>query len=65
MNLGLGFYYASVLFLIAGVLIAMIPCLGLLLSFVSLVLINDVAPLLGLIGSFLCLWAPPTFGRAD
>ncbi len=79
-NLGLGFYYASILALLAGFVVqlgafaALLTAgvagrgagdslgLAFLLAGLAEILINWVAPLLGLIGSVLCLWAPSDAG---
>ena len=81
MNLGLGFYYASVLSLMAGIVVELgaiaagataglslaagsaqgfIGGLGFaaLLGYLAGLLINWAAPILGITGAILCLWAP-------
>jgi hypothetical protein len=70
-NLGLGFYYASILALLAGLLVVLASIVGSLLGgpgpafaagLIAGVLVDWVAPILGLIGSVLCLWAPQALG---
>ena len=84
-NLGLGFYYASILTLLAGFVAELAAFaagmtafgnavageakgveagvgMAILLGFLAEALISWIAPLLGLVGSVLCLWAPAAAG---
>ena len=84
-NLGLGFYYASILALLAGLVVELVAFaagftggvnavagsaegaatglgMAMLFSIIAMILIDWVAPILGMVGSILCLWAPSASG---